>query len=200
MGRAVRRMSARVTRRTMLGGVAAGAGAALLVAPGGGTIVAASSGTRPGKREGAAMAPEVVQRWADAWNTASPERMAALFTDDGVYEDFAFQARFQGKEGVALWVTITNASVRDARVELIDAFGVGDRAAARWIFSGTDTGAFARDLPPTGRSFSVRVASFFELEGGLIRRVGDYYNLADLLRQIGLPSGAYVPPSPPPTP
>lgn len=73
--------------------------------------------------------------------------MAALFTDDGIYEDFAFQTSFRGTPGVARWVAITNASIRHAKVELVDAFRVGDRAATRWIFSGTDTGAFARDLP-----------------------------------------------------
>ncbi len=187
-------MGARLTRRTILGGTVVGAGAALLGASGGGAV-AASGGTQGGGREDAAMVPRIVQQWADAWNAADPARMAALFTDDGVYEDFAFQARFQGREGIALWVSITSASIRDARVELVDAFHAGDRAAARWIFSGTDTGAFARDLPPTGKSFSLPVASLFELEGQLIRRVGDYYNLADLLRQIGLPAGAYTPPT-----
>ena len=187
-------MGARLTRRAILGGTAVGAGAALLGVPNGGAV-AADGGAPAGEGEGAAMVPRVVQRWADAWNAADPERMAALFTADGVYEDFAFQARFQGRDGVALWVSITTASIRDARVELVDAFRAGDRAAARWIFSGTDTGAFARDLPPTGKSFSVPVASLFELEGRLIRRVGDYYNLADLLRQIGLPAGAYTPPA-----
>ena len=187
-------MGGRLTRRTILGGVAAGTGAVLLGAAGGDAAAAGGDGDLGGEK-GAAMVPQVVHQWADAWNAASPERMAALFTADGVYEDFAFQARFQGRDGVALWVSITNASIRDARVELVDAFRAGDRAAARWICSGTDTGAFARDLPPTGKSFSVPVASLFELEGRLIRRVGDYYNLADLLRQIGLPAGAYTPPT-----
>jgi steroid delta-isomerase-like uncharacterized protein len=124
--------------------------------------------------------------------------MAALFTGDGLYEDFAFQTAFRGKQGVALLVAITTASIRDAKVELVDAFRLGDRAAARWTFSGTDTGAFARGLPPTGRSFSLPVASLFELQGPLIRRAGDYYDLATLLRQLGLPAGAYAPPATPP--
>lgn len=193
-------MSTRWTHRTLLGGIAATAGAALLGAPAGAAVAAAGGGTETSGRQDAAMAPRIVQRWADAWNAASPERMTALFTDDGVYEDFAFQTAFRGKPGVAMWVAITNASIRGAKVELVDAFHVGDRAAARWIFSGTDTGAFARDLPPTGKSFSLPVASLFELEGQLIRRVGDYYDLANLLRQLGLPAGAYVPQTATPPP
>lgn len=48
--------------------------------------------------------------------------------------------------------------------------------------------------PPTGKSFSVPAASIFEMKGDKIRRVDDYYNLADLLGQLGLQPGAWVPP------
>ena len=139
-------------------------------------------------------APAIVERWVAAWNAHSPDQMAALFTDDGVYEDLAFEFVMQGKQGVASWVTITLAGAPDARVELVYAFQAGDRAAAHWIFSGTHTGAWGPDLPPTGNRFSLPVASLFELEGDLIRRVGDYYNLATWLRQVGLPAGPYAPP------
>lgn len=36
--------------------------------------------------------PEIVQAWADAWNAADGSAMSRLFTADGVYEDYAFQA------------------------------------------------------------------------------------------------------------
>ena len=139
-------------------------------------------------------APPIVERWVTAWNAHSPDQMAELFTDDGVYEDLAFEFVMQGKRGVAAWVTITLAGAPDAHAELIYALQDGDRAAAQWIFSGTHTGAWGPDLPPTGKPFSLPVASLFEVEGDRIRRVGDYYNLATWLRQVGLPAGPYAPP------
>ena len=139
-------------------------------------------------------APPIVEQWVDAWNAHSPDQMAALFTDDGVYEDLAFEFVMQGKQGVAAWVSITLAGAPDAHAELVYAFQAGDRAAAHWIFSGTHTGAWGPDLPPTGKAFSLPVATLFELEGELIQRVGDYYNLATWLRQVGLPAGPYAPP------
>lgn len=138
--------------------------------------------------------PRVVREWAAAWNEGSPGKMSALFTEDGVYEDHAFQVEFRGKEGVAQWVSITNASIDDARVEVHEAFRGGDRIAVEWTFSGTNSAGGLAGLPPTGESFSVPAVSVFEMEGTEIRRVDDYYNLADLLRQVGLPAGAWTPP------
>lgn len=143
---------------------------------------------------GQGSAPRVVRQWAAAWNTGSPEDMAALFTEDGTYEDHAFQAAFQGRDGAAQWISITNASIDDAHVEIHEAFRGGDRIAVQWTFSGKNTAGGLAGLPPTGKSFSVLAVSIFEMEGNKIRRVDDYYNLADLLRQVGLPSGAWVPP------
>jgi steroid delta-isomerase-like uncharacterized protein len=168
--------------------------AALRGAVGGGVVALAGGTARASAQATPTAVPPIVERWAAAWNAHSPEQMAALFTDDGVYEDLAFEFVWQGKEGVATWVTITLGGAPDTRVELVYAFQDGDRAAAHWIFSGTHTGQWGPDLPPTGQPFSLPVASLFELEGDLIRRVGDYYNLATWLRQVGLPAGPYVPP------
>lgn len=121
--------------------------------------------------------------------------MAELFTEDGVYEDLAFGFVMEGKQGVVDWVSITLAGAPDTNVDVVYAFEAGERAAAHWIFSGTHTGAWGPDLPPTGEPFLLPVASLFELEGELIRRVHDYYNLATWLRQVGLPAGPYDPPA-----
>jgi len=175
---------AAMTRRTALG--VAGAG------------LAAASGLARSPRPVAAQAtpaaiPPIVERWAAAWNAHDPAAMAALFTDDGLYEDLGFEWYSGGKAMIASWVEVTTAGVPDVRIELVEAFQAGDRATAEWNFAGTHTGSFAPDLPPTGRAFSVRAASVFELEGDLIRRVTDYYNLATWQRQLGLEAGPYTP-------
>lgn len=138
--------------------------------------------------------PPVVAAWAEAWNTADAEAMAALFAPDGVYEDWAFQAEFRGPEGAALWVELTAAAIPDARMEVLDAFREGDRIAVRWTFTGTPI-RFA-DIPSTGESFSVPVVSVIETDGGRIARVQDAYNLADLFRQVGVDPSLWVPPAP----
>lgn len=139
--------------------------------------------------------PSIVQRWADAWNTADADGMAELFTADGVYEDVAFQFSSRGKEGVAMWVSITNQGLSGVNVEVIDAFRRGDQVAVRWTFSGT-VKALGTTQVEGSKPFSVPAASLFVMDGDRIRSVTDFYNLADLLRQSGIPADAYVPPEP----
>jgi len=132
--------------------------------------------------------------WVKAWDAGDARTMAKLFAADGVYEDHAFQARFTGHSEIEAWVTITKQSIPDGRIEVQEIFGTSERVSIRWRFSGTDTGAFAPNLPSTGKSFVVPASSILVIDGGKLQQVSDYYNLADLLRQVGLPAGAYTPP------
>lgn len=150
--------------------------------------------TSQAHRASARPVPKIVRAWASAWNMGDAEGMARLFTADGVYEDFAFGARFQGQEGVAQWVTITSESIPDVRIDVIDAFRAGDRVAVKFVFNGTPRSL--GPVPSTGKSFGVPAVSYFELRGNRIRQIGDYYNLAELLRQLGLPADALIPPAP----
>ncbi len=135
-------------------------------------------------------APRVVRQWAEAWNTGNPEQMAGLFTDDGVYEDHAFQATFRGKDAVAQWVSITTGAIDDVHAEVLGTSRRGDLITVDWIFSGKDTKNGLGGQPPTGNSFSVPAMSTFQMKGNKIQRVDDYYDPADLLRQLYSPSGA----------
>lgn len=134
--------------------------------------------------------PQIVQQWADAWNKADAKGMAGLFTDDGVYQDFAFEARFQGKVGVAGWVTLTVDAIPDARAVILDAFQAGDRVAVQWIFTGTPRRLGG--IASTGKSFSIPVTSVFFLKQNRIQMVADYYNRAEIFQQLGLPSDAWA--------
>jgi steroid delta-isomerase-like uncharacterized protein len=136
--------------------------------------------------------PVVVQAWVDAWNAADSEAMAQLFAADGVYEDYAFQAIWTGPEQIAQWVEITSANIPDAHIEILEAYQAGNRATVRWVFHGTPERL--GEIEGTGKSFSVSAVSVLELEGEQISRISDFYNLANLLRQLGLEAGPWVPP------
>ena len=129
--------------------------------------------------------PPVVQAWMDAWNTGDAGAMSELFTENGVYQDFAFQAQVEGREGVTAWVELTVQNIPDAQGKIIEAFRTGDRIAVKWTFSGTPERM--GPVKGTGASFAVPAVSVFELEGDLIARLGDYYNRADVLGQLGYP-------------
>jgi ketosteroid isomerase-like protein len=55
-----------------------------------------------------------------------------------------------------------------------------------WTFSGTDKGVYK-----TGKKFSVRGVSVIEMRGGKISRNLDFYDVATVMRQVGvLPADA----------
>ena len=134
----------------------------------------------------------IVAQWAAAWNAADADAMADLFTPGATYEDLAFQVAFTGREAIAQWVSITSGAIPDAHVKIDDAFRTGDRIAVRWTFTGTPEAV--GEVQASGESFTVPVVTLMELDGGRIARVTDAYNLADVLRQIGLPAGSWTPP------
>jgi steroid delta-isomerase-like uncharacterized protein len=61
----------------------------------------------------------------------------------------------------------------------------GDRAAAEFFIRGRYLSADAGLPPAEGQTYHLRVGAFFELTGGLITRVTNYYNMQDWLRQVG---------------
>lgn len=61
----------------------------------------------------------------------------------------------------------------------------GDRAAAEFFIQGRYISTDAGLPPATGQTYHLRVGAFFEVEGGRIRRVTNYYNMPDWLRQVG---------------
>jgi hypothetical protein len=75
----------------------------------------------------------------------------------------------------------------------VSLFVSGDRFANEWVMFGTNDRA-RPDAPATGRSFRVRGASVGRLDAsGRIAENRDYYNLAELLTQLGA-----MPPAAPP--
>lgn len=122
----------------------------------------------------------IVSRWESAWSNNQPDQMAALFTPDATYTDLAFGATWQGKAEIAEWVTKTHSVIEDTRAQVSSSFGTDAQIAVQWIFSGL--------MPGAATPFAVPAVTILELRGALIASDTDYYNLADLLKQSGLPA------------
>jgi steroid delta-isomerase-like uncharacterized protein len=64
----------------------------------------------------------------------------------------------------------------------------GSRAAAEFFILGSYLQADDGLPPANGQSYRLRVGAFFEIRGGRIARVTNYYNLEDWLAQVRAPS------------
>lgn len=58
---------------------------------------------------------------------------------------------------------------------------MGNGGSVEWVFSGTDVGLYK-----TGKKFSVRGASVYQVRGGKFSSDRDYYDAASIMRQVGM--------------
>jgi predicted ester cyclase len=131
-----------------------------------------------------------LQRLHAAANAHDAQALAALCSDDVVWEDPAAPQTLHGRDAVQRFHRdIMFIALPDAHIELIagpylalDGTGV----AARLRISGTMSGPLAPPgFAPTGGRLTFETAEFSQFEGGLLARHTVILNMLDLARQIG---------------
>ena len=135
-----------------------------------------------------------LDRYLDAWNAHDPAAVARHMADDAIYEDVALGRVLHGPSEIAKFVEEATRASSNFRFEVVSLITTDSDYANEWVMLGTNDRALP-GVPATGRSFRVRGASVGKLDpSGLIVENRDYYNLAELLTQLG------IPPTPPPQP
>ncbi|MGB3129909.1 MAG: ester cyclase, partial [Dehalococcoidia bacterium] len=130
-----------------------------------------------------------IEDYGAALNAHDVERIASLFTDDGIFEDVPMGIVHHGKEGVKANFSMEFTAFSDYKVEMKTIIVAGEYAATEAVMTATHTGDFPM-LPATGKSVSVRAASIFEMRGDKIKRNTNYFNMALMMQQLGvMPSG-----------
>jgi len=127
----------------------------------------------------------LIQTYYTTFNSGDREAFLALLAEDVVHD-----INQGGVEtGRAAFRTFLQRMDRCYREQVCDlvvfATEDGARGAAEFYIEGeylsTDEG-----LPPAaGQRYRLRVGAFFDLQGGKVRRVTNYYNLEEWLRQVG---------------
>jgi steroid delta-isomerase-like uncharacterized protein len=122
----------------------------------------------------------VAEAWIAAWNSHDAEKLAALFTEDVMYEDIPFGEVNHGRQELRKFAASEFEAVPDLKVELKNSSIQGGHGSIEWLFTGTDKGIFK-----TGKQFSVRGASIITVKNGKISRNVDYYDVTTMMRQVG---------------
>jgi steroid delta-isomerase-like uncharacterized protein len=132
-------------------------------------------------------AGHAVDQWAEGWSNHDMERVASVFTDDCIYEDVALGVINRGRDELVAFGNGFIEGVPDLRVQITSRFATGDMAATEWKMSGTHTGNLP-GMPATGKTFSLRGASVFQIRGDRLVRCSDYWDLATFQKQLGFTS------------
>lgn len=134
---------------------------------------------------------ELLTNYWNAFAAKDVPAATACFTDDISYEDLAVQQIHRGKDAVSAFWDLYFAAAGDSFKAIQDSLVVDDDGYSfEWTVSGVVDGSFGI-FSGTGQSFTIRGISTGSLREGLIAHNRDYWNLADVLRQIGV---AEIPP------
>jgi steroid delta-isomerase-like uncharacterized protein len=132
----------------------------------------------------------LIERYYRAFNAGDSEGMLACLAEDIVH-DVNQGARRTGKAAFCAFAAhMEHCYAEQLENITVMATADGSRAAAEFDVLGTyietDEG-----LPPAGgQTYRLPAGAFFEVEGGRIVRMTNYYNLAAWLKQIAAPSEA----------
>jgi steroid delta-isomerase-like uncharacterized protein len=131
----------------------------------------------------ATAAARVIHAYYAAFNRGDWDGMCALLSDD-VAHDLNQGERQLGRDAFRRFLDRMARSYREQLRDVVVMTAAAGRAAAEYIVEGeyvaTDEG-----LPPArGQRYVLPGGAFFEVRGGQIRRVTNYYNLGDWLRQV----------------
>jgi steroid delta-isomerase-like uncharacterized protein len=128
-------------------------------------------------------------RWLEAWNSHDGDKVAALCTEDIVYDDPALEQTARSRAEVAAFVRQASAAFPDYEFDE-PAPGVASQtepvAIVPWRMRGTFAGRL--DPPgfaPTGGRIEIEGLDHWTFRDGLICRYRAYYDLMVMARQIG---------------
>lgn len=127
----------------------------------------------------------IVHNLIEAWNAHDPERIAAFYAPDYVGVDVAQPQAQNGPREIRTLTIYYFRAFPDLQIALDDLVMEGDKAVLIWTWTGTQRGTFMR-IPATGRQAVVRGSTALTFKDGLIHRSTRIWDLAGLLRAIGL--------------
>lgn len=150
---------------------------------------AVKSGSAASRNAGPPPAPgevlRVVRDLLAAWNSRDPERIETFYAPEYEGEDVGEAEPRRGPGGVGRTAERYLRAFPDLRFVEDEIIVEGNRAVLIWTARGTHRGALMR-IPPTGRSVTVRGTSVLTVEGQRITRGLHVWDVAGLLRNIGL--------------
>jgi steroid delta-isomerase-like uncharacterized protein len=127
---------------------------------------------------------KLVRAYYAAFNAKDVDGFLALLAED-VIHDINQGGREHGKKAFAAFLTRMNLCYDEQIVDLAEMSNDdGSRASAEFTVLGKYLAGDSGLPPAHGQSYRLPAGAFFEIRGGKIARISNYYNLEDWLKQV----------------
>lgn len=120
-----------------------------------------------------------------AWNSHDMGTLFPFYSPQFIGDDIGQATAFRGHEGLRAMLGVYWNAFPDLKIEVTDTVVQDSRLAIAWIAEGTHQGTIM-NIPPTGHKVQVRGVSIIDIEDGLIVRGQYIWDLAGMLRHMGL--------------
>jgi len=139
-------------------------------------------------------AKQVATEYFAAVSDQDIDAMMALW-EHGCYGYIDGMAEMRAPDGYQRWFGALFRAFPDFKFEVVDMVAYGERAAVRWVASGTFSGETKFEgMAPNGASVDVGGLDLLTIRDGLIRENRAYMNAMEMARQLGaLPPAGSLP-------
>ena len=121
----------------------------------------------------------------EAWNSHDIEKVIHFYSPDYIGDDIGQSALLRGYEGLRAMLEMYWQAFPDLQFAVTDTVVQDSRVTIVWVAEGTHQGPIM-NIPPTGHKVEVRGVSIIEVENGLVVRGQYIWDLAGMLRHMGL--------------
>jgi steroid delta-isomerase-like uncharacterized protein len=121
----------------------------------------------------------------EAWNSHDMEKVLSFYSPEYVGDDVGQASLLRGHEGLRLMLETYWHAFPDLQFTVTDAVIQGSRVAIVWVAEGTHQGPIM-NIPPTRHKVEVRGVSIIDVEDGHVVRGQYVWDLAGMLRHMGL--------------
>ena len=128
-----------------------------------------------------AIAADIAQEAILAWNSHDPAKVAAMFTEDAIYEDTTLGVVNHGTADIRKFAKQFFDESPDGKFTVTSSFMEDGHGYAEWVMTGTDVGMFK-----TNKRYQVRGASIVQGSPEKLTHQTDYWDMATLMKQLGV--------------
>ncbi len=135
------------------------------------------------------MSEDFVVRYVAALNSRDWAAAARFMADDVAFEDVAIGVTLNSRAAVEAFLDQSHATFSsDSVAELVGLYGSGPTFAIEWTMSGTHD-RDAPTMPATHHPYTIRGTTLAHVRDDMFTSYRDYYDMAGVLRQLGVLPG-----------